>query len=116
MNSHATDPLPHPSELPGHANGAAWAAFLAAGIGTFAMGLVVVLNEAGLFAAPSLYGPAGGVTGRTTIAVLIWLIGWVVLHVRWRRREVAAAPVATLTLVLIALGILGTFPPFWGML
>ena len=56
------------------ANGAAVAAFLAAGIGAFAMGLVVILNEAGLFAAPSLYPPAGGVSGRTTIAVAIWLI------------------------------------------
>jgi hypothetical protein len=98
------------------ANGAALAAFLAAGIGAFAMGFVVILNEAGLFAAPALYGPAGGVSGRTTIAVVAWLIAWVVLHNRWKSRDMAAARAAVLTLVLIALGILLCFPPVWSVL
>ena len=53
-------------------NGAALAAFLGAGIGAFAMGMIVILNEVGWFAAPALYGPAGGVSGRTTFAVVIW--------------------------------------------
>ena len=50
------------------------AAVLAAGIGSFAMGAFVLLNEAGLFAAPTLYGPAGGVTRRTTFATAVWLL------------------------------------------
>jgi hypothetical protein len=33
------------------------AAVLAAGIGAFAITCFVILNEAGLFAAPTLYGP-----------------------------------------------------------
>ena len=98
------------------ANGAAVAAFLAAGIGAFAIGLVVILNEIGLFTAPSLYGPAGGVSGRTTIATLIWLIAWGVLHRRWRHREIESSRVHMLTLVLIGLGILFTFPPVWSIL
>ena len=49
-------------------NGTAMASFLGAGVGAFAMGAIVLLNETGLFAAPTLYAPAGGVTGRTTIA------------------------------------------------
>lgn len=97
-------------------NGAAVAAFLAAGIGAFAMGLLVILNEAGLYAAPALYGPAGGVTGRTTFAVLIWLIAWAVLHRRWRQREVASRRVYAVALSLVALGILLCFPPVWGLL
>jgi hypothetical protein len=98
------------------ANGAALAAFLAAGIGAFAMGLVVILNEAGVFAAPAIYGPAGGVSGRTTMAVAIWLIAWLILHRRWRYTDKATIPHVTLTLVLIALGILLCFPPVWSML
>lgn len=98
------------------ANGAAMASALAAGVGAFAMGLFVVLNEAGLFAAPTLYGPAGGVTGRTTFATLVWLAAWGVLHARWRARELAPGPVLALTLVLIVLGMLGTFPPLWSLL
>ena len=98
------------------ANGAAMASALAAGVGAFAMGLMVVLNEAGLFAAPALYGPAGGVTGRTTFATLVWLAAWGVLHARWKAREIAPGRVLVLTLVLIGVGMLGTFPPLWNLL
>lgn len=96
-------------------NGRALAAFLAAGVGAFAMGLVVVLNEMGLFVAPTLYGPAGGVSGRTTLAVVLWLIAWAVLHRAWRDRDVDSGRVALATFVLVALGVLGTFPPFWAV-
>jgi hypothetical protein len=97
-------------------NGAAMASLLAAGVGAFAVGFFVILNEAGLFAAPTLYGPAGGVTGRTTFATLVWLAAWGVLHARWKAREIPPGRVFGLTLVLICTGILGTFPPLWGLL
>lgn len=97
------------------ANGAAMAAFLAAGIGSAAMGLFVILNEAGLFAAPSLYGPAGGVSGRTTFAVGVWLVSWGLLHARWRSRDVAPGRVLGTTLALLLLGMVLVFPPVWGI-
>jgi hypothetical protein len=96
-------------------NGPALAAYLGAGIGAFAMGLFVVLNEAGVFAAPALYGPAGGVTGRTAFAVVTWLVAWAVLHQRWKNREVAPGRIHALTLSLILLGIVLTFPPVWSV-
>ena len=65
-------------------NGGALASILGAAIGAFAVGFFVILNETGLFAVPALYGPAGGVSGRTTFAAVTWLIGWAVLHRRWR--------------------------------
>jgi hypothetical protein len=89
---------------------------LAAGIGAVAMGFFVIMNEAGVFAAPALYGPAGGVTGRTTFATLVWLAAWALLHTRWRARQIAPRRVFRLTLALIGAGILGTFPPLWGLL
>jgi hypothetical protein len=97
-------------------NGTAMASFLAAGVGAFAMGVIVLLNETGLFAAPMLYAPAGGVTGRTTIATIVWLISWAALHYRWKARQIAPAGVYAVTLILVALGVLGTFPPVWGLL
>ena len=97
-------------------NGAALAAFLAAGIGAFALGVIVILGEAGLFAAPALYAPAGGVTGRTTLAAAIWLSVWAWLHRRWRDRQMASSGVYVLTLVLTGLGILLTLPPVWALL
>lgn len=98
------------------ANGAALAAFLGAGIGAFAMGLLVILSEIGLVPSPTLYGPAGGLSGRTTFAVVIWLIAWAVLHHRWKDRNVEAGRVRVATWILIALGIVLTFPPVWGLL
>lgn len=96
-------------------NGAAEAAFLAAGIGALTMGTVVLLNEAGLLSVPSLYRPAGGVTGRTTLATIVWLVAWAVLHRRWKGREIEPGRIHALTLLLIALGLLGTFPPVWSL-
>ena len=97
-------------------NGAALASFLAAGIGAFAMGFFVVVNEAGIFAPPALYAPAGGVSGRTTFAVVVWLTAWAVLHSRWKAREMVPGPVYAVTLLLIALGVLATFPLVWAVL
>lgn len=96
-------------------NGATMAAVLAAGIGAFAMGLIVVLNEIGVFAAPALHGPAGAVSGRTTFAVVVWLIAWAILHARSKTR-VVSRKAFTLSLVFTALGLLLTFPPVWGIL
>ena len=97
-------------------NGAAMAAVLGAGIGAFAMGAFVLLNETGLFAAPALYAPAGGVTGRTTFATIVWLMAWGGLHARWKSRAVSPRAVLAWTVVLVVVGILGTFPPVWGLL
>lgn len=98
------------------ANGAAVAAVLAAGIGAFWMGLLVIASEAGIFTAPSLYGPSGGLSGRSTFAVIGWLVAWGILHARWRDRTVATARVLTWTLVLVGLAVVLTFPPVWGLL
>jgi hypothetical protein len=105
-----------PSVASRDVNGSAMAALLAGGIGAFAMGAVVLLNEAGIFAAPALYAPAGGVSGRTTLATIVWLIAWAVLHNRWKGREVAPGRAGAVTLILIALGVLGTAPPVWALL
>ena len=112
----ATVSRSQPHTTPAVANGAAMAAVLGSAIGSIAMAAFVLLNETGLFAAPTLYGPAGGVTGRTTFATIVWLTAWGLLHARWTSREVAPGPVFTWTVVLVVLAILGTLPPVWGLL
>lgn len=97
-------------------NGGALAAVLAAGIGAFAMGLFVIANEAGIFVAPSLYGPSGGLSGRSTFAVVTWLVVWAVLHARWRTRDVATGRVFAWALALVGLGVVMAFPPVWALL
>jgi len=97
-------------------NGAALAAVLAAGIGAFAMGLFVILNEMKLFVAPTLYAGAGGLSGRSTFAVITWLVAWVLLHARWRARALESGRIFAATLVLTAIGAVLCFPPVWGLL
>jgi hypothetical protein len=111
-----TRPAPAAVEHARGSDGATLAAILAAGIGSFAVGFFVILNEAGILTAPSLYGPAGGVSGRTTLAAVTWLVAWAILHLRWRRGAPDAARVLTLTLVLVGLGLVATFPPVWRLL
>ena len=97
-------------------NGADLAAVAAAGVGALALGLLVIANEAGIFTAPSLYPPSGGLSGRTTLTVLVWLIAWGILHARWRNRDLSVGRVLGWTLLLAGLGIVLTFPPVWGLL
>ena len=97
-------------------NGAALAAFLAAGIGSFTLGLIVILSEAGLFPFPAIVPPVGGLSTRTTLAVVVWLVAWALLHAKWRRRLIASSSVFRTTVGLIVLGIALAFPPLWRLL
>ena len=79
------------------------------------MGVIVLLNEAGIFAVPALCRPAGRVSGRATLATVVWLVAWGLLHYRWKGCEIVTGGVSELALILLGLGILATFPPVWGL-
>lgn len=98
-------------------NGPAAAAILASGIGSMALGLIVTLTAASLYVEEALnfYEPVGPLGGKTTLAVVVWLIAWFVLNNRWKNEQVYFARTFRATLILIALGLLGTFPPFYGL-
>lgn len=117
MTQHAgTDPGSDTPVTTTRPNGEAMAAFLAAGIGASAIGLFVILNTIGIFSAPALHAGAGGVSGRTTFAVVVWLIAWGVLHFRWRNRHMEPRTIYRLTLILLIAGLIATFPPVWELL
>jgi hypothetical protein len=96
-------------------NGPAAAAILASGIGSFALGLFTTLAQAviTLRNALNLSDPVGPLSGKTTAAVVIWLVAWAAFHGLWKNRQVNFTSVFTVTLVLIGLGLLGTFPLFF---
>ncbi|MCX5893780.1 MAG: hypothetical protein NTW80_12585 [Deltaproteobacteria bacterium] len=48
--------------------------------------------------------------GKTTVAVVVWLIAWGVLGSKWKDQALDFGKMYKVTLVLVALGILGTFP------
>jgi len=91
------------------------AALLAGGIGSMALGLLTVLAEASTPIKDALrfYGPAGPLSGKTTVAVIVWLVSWVILRGVWNKKEVEFGKVAGVAFILLALGLIGTFPPFF---
>jgi hypothetical protein len=95
--------------------GPAAAALISAGLGTLAVGVLTSLAEAsaGLKGALNLYNPAGPLSGKTGVAVVIWLASWIVLHSAWKARNPDIGRIFTWTLVLIGLGVLLTFPPIF---
>ena len=93
--------------------GPAAAAVLAAGIGCAALGILIPLAEGIAWVKTTLTfnGPVGPLSGKTIVASVVWLIAWAVLHAAWRRRDVRFAPVWVASILLIAVGLLGSFPP-----
>lgn len=106
------EPVPTESVRP---NGGILAALVAAGIGCATLGIMVVIAEAskGFKDTLTFYEPAGSLTGKTTVAVLVWVAAWLVLHRSLKESEVSLQFAYRTTLVLVMIGLLGTFPPFF---
>jgi hypothetical protein len=94
------------------------AAMLAAAIGVFALGLLTVLAEASVgihdwLEAWEFGQGVGPLAGKTTVAVIVWLVSWAILAFALRSKDVSMKSWIWASLVLGALGVLGTFPPFF---
>ena len=100
------------------ANGPAGAAILAAGAGCTVLGILSVAGDAfkPLAKLLTFYHPTGPLSGVSSLAILFWLVLWFVLAKRWRAKNIAIGKINAIGLVLLALGILLTFPPFAGFL
>ena len=96
-------------------NGPLAAALLAGGIGAATLGVVTTLSEASEGFAQSLawVQAVGPLTGKALVSVAIFFIAWLVLHMILRGKEVNFNQAETISLVLLAIGLLGTFPPFF---
>jgi hypothetical protein len=116
MSTHThTDVLGEEYHAAQRPEGPVSAAILAGGVGALTLGLLTTLAEASTSIRDflNLYDPVGPLSGKTIGAVLVWLIAWVVLHVIYRHRALESRKALTVALVLIALGVLGTFPIFF---
>src|SRR5215207_4900659 len=74
---------------PAQVNGPAMAALVAAGIGSFALGLFIVLTEAipAVKTFMNVYNPVGPLSGKSTFAVVAYVISWGVLAYLWKGKE-----------------------------
>ena len=94
-------------------NGSGAAAILSAGIGSFTLAILALAADkaATVKAMLVFYKPTGPLSGVTTAAILVWLLAWAILDLRWRKRTVALAKTNTIAFTLLILSFLLTFPP-----
>jgi hypothetical protein len=119
----------NPTEIADKPSGPAAAAMIAAGVGSFVLGIGVILNEysatiksvtgldfGAFLAFDKNFGLGSGVgplSGKVILATIAFLATWIILHFAWRRREVSLRRAFTATLVLVGLGFALTFPPIF---
>jgi hypothetical protein len=102
-------------------NGPVAAAFVAAGIGALVLGLMVTLAEMSADFRTFLdfsknYGLGSGVgplSGKVAIAVVAYIVSWIVLHLLWRGKELSFRNWFVAALVFVAIGFALTFPPIF---
>lgn len=98
-------------------NGPAAAALLAGGIGSAAMGLITLayeINDKSAFAkSMGWYKPVGGLSGKSSWAIIIFFVAWAILHYVWKDKETDFARMSSIAIALLVVGFLGTFPPVW---
>ena len=89
------------------------ATFISSGIGVLTLGLMTtgaVLSE-GLKNLLNWWNPAGPLVGKTGIAIIAWLVSWALFNTIWKDKEMDFRKTFTITMILIGLGLLFTFPP-----
>lgn len=96
-------------------NGPVAAALLAGGIGSAVLGLATFGSEASEAIANSLkwYKPVGPLAGKSTLAILAFFLSWLILNNVWKGKDTNFTRIATIAMVLVVLGLILTFPPFW---
>src|SRR5712692_10094978 len=99
-----------PESIP---NGPGAAAILAAGIGCGTLGILALAGDAlpAVNKALNFYKPSGALSGVSTLAVIAWLVVWFFLSRSWATKTVAMAKVNVVSFILLAVGVLLTFPP-----
>jgi hypothetical protein len=94
-------------------NGSGAAALLSAAVGSFALAILALVGDKSAAVKNSLifYKPTGPLSGVTDVAIVIWLVLWVVLELRWSKKSVALRPICIASFALLGLSFLLTFPP-----
>jgi fluoride ion exporter CrcB/FEX len=106
------------STAPTIPNGSGAAAMLAAAIGSFVLAIIAFAADKSVPIKNSLnfYKPTGPLSGVTTVATVVWFLAWGLLEWRWGKRNVAMSRIKRVSLALLVLSILLTFPPMVDLL
>jgi uncharacterized membrane protein len=106
------------STIPAVPNGSGAAAMLAAAVGSLVLAVLAFAGDKSVPIRNSLnfYKPTGPLSGVTTVAILVWFLAWGFLEWRWGKRTVAMSRINRVSLAMLALSILLTFPPIVDLL
>lgn len=55
----------------------------------------------------------GPLSGKTIITAIVYVAAWIVLHFAWRRSNPPLRRIVTISVLLMVLGLIGTFPKFF---
>jgi hypothetical protein len=91
------------------------AAMIASGIGSLVLGIAIVLAEvnAGAKSFLTWSAAAGPLSGKTSVAVIAFFGSWVLLHYALKRYPLTLTRSFVITLVLVVLGLLLSYPPIF---
>lgn len=97
------------------ATGVAAAAMVSGGAGVLMIGLLTTGAEisAGLKELLNWTDPVGPLSGKTGVGIVAWLVSWFLLNTIWKEKDYDLRKAFLITLVLITLSVLLTFPPFF---
>ena len=89
------------------------AALIASGIGALVLGLAVVGVEASESIRDALAwsDAVGPLSGKTGVAVIAFVLSWLGLHFALKNARLTLMTSFVITLILVGLGLLLTFPP-----
>jgi hypothetical protein len=109
-----------PLNLTGKPDGPAAAVMIASGLGVFTLGLMTTLAVINGSVKSFLEWfqfdqGVGALAGKSTVAVLVFFVAWLVLYLIWREKDVVLKTSFYIGLGLGILGVIGTFPPFFEM-
>ena len=99
-------------------NGPGAAAILGAGIGSGILGILALAGDASetIRHLLNFYNPTGTLSGVTTVTIVIWLVCWYLLNLRWRSKSVDMRKINVAAFIGLATGLLLTFPPFMDLI
>jgi hypothetical protein len=91
------------------------AAMISSGIGSLVLGILIVLAEVSVDIKEILIwnDGAGPLSGKTGVAVIAFVVSWVVLHYIFQYKAISLTASFIVTAVLLVLGLLLTFPPIF---
>ena len=105
-------------EIQDRAFGFTAATLIGGGFGVALFGVITFISERWIStqAGLTLTTSVGPLSGKATYAVIGWLIGWAILAIVLRNRNVSERATYWITAIMVAVGFLLTFPPVWKLL